>query len=45
MKQNVPEWLKPFERKFVDHNFKITDAVSIKPFVDKLVKKDILILE
>jgi oligoendopeptidase F len=41
MKQNVPEWLKPFERKFVDHNFKITDAVSIKPFVDKLLNRKV----
>ncbi|MDP7554737.1 MAG: M3 family oligoendopeptidase, partial [Nitrospinota bacterium] len=41
MKHNVPEWLKPFERKFVDHNFKITDAASIKPFVDKLLNRKV----
>ncbi len=41
MNQTVPEWLKPFERKFIDPNFKITDAASIKPFVDKLLDREI----
>ncbi len=41
MKQTVPEWLKPFERKFVDPDFKISDAASIKPFVDKLLDRKV----
>jgi len=33
--------LKPFERKFVDARFAVTDADSIKPWVDSLLGRDI----
>jgi oligoendopeptidase F len=34
---NAPEWLKPFQREFVDKNFSVKDAESIKPWVDRLL--------
>lgn len=39
------EWLKPFERKFVDLDFKVTDVGSIKPYVDKLLNRKIAYAE
>ncbi len=41
MKNKTPEWLKPFKRKFVSKDFAITDADSIKPWVDKLLGREI----
>lgn len=41
MEQTIPKWLKPFGRKFVDQNFRITNAAAIKPFVDKLLDRKI----
>ncbi|MBI3814713.1 MAG: M3 family oligoendopeptidase [Nitrospinae bacterium] len=41
MNDKIPEWLEPFERKFVSADFRITDADSIKPWVDKLLGRAI----
>ncbi len=41
MNNKTQEWLEPFERKFVSEDFKITDAASIKPWVDKLLGRTI----
>lgn len=41
MEKTTFEWLKPFERKFIDLDFKVTNAGSIKPYVDKLLDRKI----
>jgi len=41
MNQTSFDWLEPFERKFVDPNFKIADSESIKPFIVELLSKKI----
>lgn len=41
MNKKTPEWLKPFARKFVDTGFKVSNAGSIKPWVDKLLEREI----
>ncbi|MDH5541610.1 MAG: M3 family oligoendopeptidase [Nitrospinota bacterium] len=35
------EWLKPFPRKFVQNGFKVSDAGSIKPWVERLTGRDL----
>jgi len=41
MLKESAEWLKPFKRSFVDDDFKITDADSIKLWFDKLIEAEI----
>ncbi|GMT42632.1 MAG: oligoendopeptidase F [bacterium] len=41
IKNKVPDRHRPFSRKFISKDFKITDAASIKPWVDKLLEREI----
>lgn len=41
MQNNTKELPAPFPRKFVDPGFKITDAQSIKPWVDRLLERPV----
>ncbi len=41
MEMTAFEWLKPFERKFIDLNFKVTNVGSIYPYVTQLLNRKI----